>query len=67
MSGDDLYRGKSSISDDDLVKSELINDELSDSMSFYYEKVRPIDTTDLGNLLLRKRRLGGGDVGVNCI
>ena len=56
MSARDLYR-TSCLSDDDLVKSELINDELSGSMSFYCEKVSEIDDIDLGNPLLSKRLL----------
>ena len=56
VSADDLYSRKSFLSGDDLVKSELINDELSDSTSYYYENVRDIDTLEVGNLLLRKRR-----------
>ena len=37
---------KPTLSDDDLLESELINGELSGSVSFYYEKVRDIDTRD---------------------
>ena len=37
----------------------LINDELSDRISFYYGEVADIDSLAWGDPLLRKRRLGG--------
>ena len=48
---------KVALSDDALIKSELINGELIDSMSLYYGKFRDSDTRAWGNLMLRKRRL----------
>ena len=55
---EDLYIGKSFLSPDDLVRSGLIIEELSDAMSFNYGKVIDSDTLAWGNLLLRTRRLG---------
>ena len=51
-----MYGEKSFLSDDDLVESELISEEVSGSVAFDYEKVRDIDTLDCRDLLLRKRR-----------
>ena len=59
VSEGDLYRRKSCAPDDDLVKSELINEELPDSMSLYYEKVRDIDNLDFGHLLQSETSIGG--------
>ena len=41
----------------DVEASELINEELSVSMSFYYAKVRDSDDLDWGRLLVSKRLL----------
>ena len=58
VSGGDLYRDKSFLSDDHLRASELINEESSDSMSFYYSKVRGSDNLDWGSLLFIQNPFG---------
>ena len=59
MPEEDLYRSKSFLDGDHLEASGLINEDLPDSMSFDYEKVRGCDNLDWGSLLLRKIHLGG--------
>ena len=64
VSEEDLYRDKSSLSGDHLEASELINEELADSVSFHYGKVSGNGDLAWVGLLLRKSHLGGRETNV---
>ena len=56
--GADLHNKESLFSNDDFPMSSLINEDLSDSMSFYYGKFDGRDSLACGNLLLLRSRWG---------
>ena len=52
-----MHNTEPAFSNDDFLRPSLINEELSESSTFYYRKVGDIDSIACGDLLLRNRHL----------
>ena len=52
-----LHNSEPFFSNDDFLRSSIINEAFSDSVTFYCRKVDDINFPDWANLLLRKRHL----------